>query len=122
MDSALANTSKQEDITQKLSKMTKDSSVLTPAVSITHLRDTASTGTVVHIPANAGTTAFNMSMFNQLMDFMQSSSSSKRKRDERNYPGIKMVSPNTPNQTFLMNTKQVIKRPEKAVQKQKSLV
>ncbi len=87
MDSARASTSKQgDDITRKLSEMSMDSSVLTLVVSITDLRDTASTCTAVHIPANAGTTAFNMSMFNQFMDFMQSSSSSKRKRDEPNMP------------------------------------
>ncbi len=58
--------------------MTTDSNVLIPVVSLTGMRDSASTGMVIHVPENAGTSTFNMSMFNQFIDILQSTNSTKR--------------------------------------------
>ncbi len=41
-----------------------DSNTLTPVVSLTGMRDTAFIKMVIHVPENAGTSTFNMSMFN----------------------------------------------------------
>ncbi len=55
-----------------------DINVLTPVVSLTGMRDSASTGTVIHVPENAGTSIFNMSMFNQFIDILLSANSTNR--------------------------------------------
>ena len=74
----------QSEICKKLDEMTTENTVLTPSVSMTELHNAASTGTIIHIPDNAGTSAFNMSMFHQFIEFMQTQNPSKRKRDSDN--------------------------------------
>ncbi len=85
MDGAQVNTytSEASTIAQKLSEMSTDSNPLTLVVSITDMRDSASTDTVIHVPEDAGTTAFNNSMLSQFMEFIKSSNPPKRKREDR---------------------------------------
>ncbi len=107
MDGTTPSSSNSEasNIAKDLSKLTTEDitrSTLTDSVSMTDLGASASTGTVIHIPDNAGTTLFNQQLVQQFLDIMkgQHNDSPKRKRDEElssNNGGSKKTKPNIPD-------------------------